>query len=242
MQPATGSSRPRLELLGHRSLATTARYTQIDRERLRGVGRFSRRTQRDAPAPGCRGICRARTRVSRAGMAAPRGRPTRLRPCGRSCGSFSWGKGILKKGRWRPFLPCIITALLEASPALETLGLQIRLTNGTAQMFTGRIHNEMLSAFIAERVPVSSGAGELTQAALEVLSCIAFKQPISQGEIDQIFGDTDKRHLVSVLRQLELVEEFAGLDGRLRFATTGKFLDRFGLASLEDLKVKFERV
>ena len=76
----------------------------------------------------------------------------------------------------------------------------------------------------------SSGAGELTQAALEVLSCIAFKQPVSQGEIDQIFGDTDKRYLVSVLRQLELVEEFAGLDGRLHFATTGKFLDRFDIA------------
>jgi chromosome segregation and condensation protein ScpB len=129
----------------------------------------------------------------------------------------------------------LITALLEASPGLEALGLQIRLTNGTAQMFTGRIQNEMLSAFIAERVPASSGAGELTQAALEVLSCIAFKQPVSQGEIDQIFGDTDKRHLVSVLRQLELVEEFAGPDGRLRFATTGKFLDRFGLSSIDDL-------
>ena len=129
----------------------------------------------------------------------------------------------------------LITALLEVSPALETLGLQIRLTNGTAQMFTGRIQNEMLSAFIAERVPACSGAGELTQAALEVLSCIAFKQPISQAEIDQIFGDTDKRHLVSVLRQLEMVEEFAGPDGRLRFATTGKFLNQFGFASLAEL-------
>jgi segregation and condensation protein B len=131
----------------------------------------------------------------------------------------------------------LITALLEASPALETLGLQIRLTNGTAQLFTGRIQNEMLSAFIAERVPASSGEGELTQAALEVLACIAFKQPISQGEIDQIFGDTDKRYLVSVVRQLELVEEFAGADGRLRFATTGRFLDRFGLTSLNELKL-----
>lgn len=130
----------------------------------------------------------------------------------------------------------LITAILEANPALEGLGLQIRLTNGTAQMFTGRIQNELLSAFIAERVPASSGAGELTQAALEVLSCIAFKQPISQGAIDQIFGDTDKRYHVSVLRQLELVEEFTGPDGRLRFATTGKFLARFGLDSLDELQ------
>lgn len=103
-------------------------------------------------------------------------------------------------------------------------------------MFTGRIQNEMLSAFIAERIPASSGAGELTQAALEVLSCIAFKQPVTQGEIDRIFGDTDTRHLVSVLRQMELVEEFAGPGGRLRFATTGKFLIQFGMDSLEQLE------
>ncbi len=123
----------------------------------------------------------------------------------------------------------LITAILEASPALEALGLQIRLTNGTAQIFTTRIQNEMLSAFIAEKLPPSSGAGELTDGALEVLSCIAFKQPISQAEIDQIFGDADKRHFVAVLRQMELVEEFAGPDGRLRFATTGNFLTKFGL-------------
>ncbi len=77
--------------------------------------------------------------------------------------------------------------------------------------------------------------GELSPAALEVLACIAFKQPISQGEIDQIFGNVDKRHLVSVLREMELVEEFAGADGRLRFASTGRFLERFGVGSVEQL-------
>ena len=77
-----------------------------------------------------------------------------------------------------------------------------------------------------------------TPAALEVLACIAFKQPISQGEIDQIFGNADKRHLVSVLRQMEMVEEFAGADGRLRFATTGRFLERFGLETLAELLSK----
>ena len=46
----------------------------------------------------------------------------------------------------------------------------------------------------------------MTQPILEVLSCIAFKQLISQAEIDQIFGDVDKRHLVAVLRQMELME------------------------------------
>jgi chromosome segregation and condensation protein ScpB len=37
------------------------------------------------------------------------------------------------------------------------------------------------------------------------------------------------------MRDLKLVEEFAGADGRLRFATTEAFLQRFGLASLRKL-------
>jgi segregation and condensation protein B len=74
----------------------------------------------------------------------------------------------------------------------------------------------------------------MTTATLEVLACIAFKQPISQAESDFLF-DTDKRGLVVKLRDLKLVEELAGSDGRLRFATTEAFLQRFGLASLQEL-------
>jgi hypothetical protein len=51
---------------------------------------------------------------------------------------------------------------------------------------------------------------------------------------DRLF-ETDKRHLVVTLRDLQLVEEFAGAAGRLRFATTETFLQSFGLASLQEL-------
>ena len=67
----------------------------------------------------------------------------------------------------------------------------------------------------------------------EVLACIAFKQPISQAELDRLF-DVDKRGLVVKLRD-KLVEEFAGADGRLCFVTTQAFLQRFGLVSLQEL-------
>ena len=42
---------------------------------------------------------------------------------------------------------------------------------------------------------------------------IAFRQPISQAEIDRLF-DADKRGLVMKLRDLKLMAEFAGSDGR----------------------------
>ena len=80
----------------------------------------------------------------------------------------------------------------------------------------------------------AAGISGLTTSVLEVLACIAFRQPISQAEIDHLF-DADKRGFVVTLRDLKLVEEFAGADGRLRFATTEPFLQRLGLASLQEL-------
>ena len=87
-----------------------------------------------------------------------------------------------------------------------------------------------MAAYLSEHNG-ANGNSVLTTATLKVLACIAFKQPISQAEFDRLF-DVDKRGLVVKLRDLKLVEEFAGPDGRLRFATTEAFLQRFGLASL----------
>ena len=129
----------------------------------------------------------------------------------------------------------LVKALFESSSTLDAVGLQIRLINGTAQLVTTRIENARLREFISEH-STREGAGQLSQAALEVVACIAFKQPISQAEIDLLFGDVDKRHVVNVLRESGLVEEFVGEGGRLQFVTTGKFLQRFGLQSLDELR------
>jgi hypothetical protein len=61
--------------------------------------------------------------------------------------------------------------------------------------------------------------------AAEALACIAFKQPISQAETATPFA-ADKRRLLVKLRDLKLVEEFAGSDRRLHSCSAS------GLASL----------
>jgi segregation and condensation protein B len=127
----------------------------------------------------------------------------------------------------------LVSALLEASPTLSSIGLQIRLVNGTAQLATTKVESGSLSAFLAER---SERTSTLSDPALEVLACVAFKQPVSQGEIDHLFGDVDKRHLVFVLLEAEMIESFASEDGRIRFATTGEFLRHFNLSSIDELK------
>jgi len=77
----------------------------------------------------------------------------------------------------------------------------------------------------------------LSRAALEVLSIIAFRQPVTRGEIDFLRGVQSDRAL-STLVDKGLVSEAGRRDtpGRPQlFRVTENFLLRFGLASLEEL-------
>jgi len=127
----------------------------------------------------------------------------------------------------------LIAALLECNQRLESVGLHLRIVNGIVSLLTTKIESSRLADYLRAQTG-ASGNPDLTTAALEVLACIAFKQPVSQAEIDRIFA-ADKRGLVVKLRDFGLVTDFAGDDGRLRFATTSVFLERFSLSSLEAL-------
>ena len=77
----------------------------------------------------------------------------------------------------------------------------------------------------------------LSGPALEVMSIVAYKQPIVKSEVDQIRG-VESGHLVRALMEKGLVC-FAGkseLPGKpMQYATTRKFLDIFGLRNLKEL-------
>ena len=77
----------------------------------------------------------------------------------------------------------------------------------------------------------------LTDVLLETLSIIAYKQPITRAEIENIRG-VKCDHAVNKLVEYELVCEVGRLDapGRpILFGTTEEFLRRFGVTSVEDL-------
>ena len=114
----------------------------------------------------------------------------------------------------------LITALLSCNRQLALVGLQLRIANGAVSLLTTEVNNNVLAHYWSEQHS-RNGISGLTTSALEVLACIALRQPISQAEIDR-FLDADKRGLVVKLRDLKLVEEFAGSDGRLRFAPTDR--------------------
>lgn len=77
----------------------------------------------------------------------------------------------------------------------------------------------------------------LSKAALETLSIIAFKQPITRAEIEQIRGVQADRVLQNLLDK-ELIKELGRKEvvGRpILYGTTELFLNCFGMGSLDDL-------
>lgn len=82
-----------------------------------------------------------------------------------------------------------------------------------------------------------SRSNRLSRAALETLAIIAYRQPVSRLEIEDLRGV----NAAGVLRTLqergliEVVDRAEGLGRPLLYGTTSRFLDHFGLRSLEDL-------
>jgi segregation and condensation protein B len=104
---------------------------------------------------------------------------------------------------------------------------------GGFQLVTTPEHAELLARLHKEKV-----ASKLSRAALETLSIIAFKQPVTRAEVDAIRGvsasDGVIRHLME--RNLVRIAGRAEAPGRpLLYGTTREFLAHFGLHAVTDL-------
>ena len=78
---------------------------------------------------------------------------------------------------------------------------------------------------------------KLSQVALETLAIIAYKQPITRSEVEQIRGVQSSGSIQKLVHK-QLIEEKGRVDGPGRailYGTTPYFFDYFGLKSLEDL-------
>ncbi|MBQ4164302.1 MAG: SMC-Scp complex subunit ScpB [Turicibacter sp.] len=111
-------------------------------------------------------------------------------------------------------------------------GIDIIEVAGVYKMTTKKDHAAYLKRLIQN--PNQRG---LSNAALEVLAIIAYRQPITRHEIENIRGASSD----NVLRKLltfSLIEEAGRLEGPGRpilFRTTDDFLDYFGIKTLEEL-------
>lgn len=111
-------------------------------------------------------------------------------------------------------------------------GLQIIELENRFQMCTRQEYYENLI-----RVAKAPKKQVLTDVALETLSIIAYKQPVTKPEIEKIRG-VKSDHAVNKLVEYNLVCEVGRLDAPGRpalFATTEEFLRRFGIGSTDNL-------
>jgi segregation and condensation protein B len=111
-------------------------------------------------------------------------------------------------------------------------GVEIRQVGDGYRMFTADTARHAVERFVT-----AGRAGRLTQAALETLAVIAYKQPITRSQIGEIRGvnvDAAVRNLVSRGLVAEAGRDATGGQGIL-YVTTTVFLERLGIRSLDEL-------
>lgn len=122
----------------------------------------------------------------------------------------------------------------EALSAHLTLehGLRLQKIKNQYQLVTAPEHAEMIEKFLGLEV-----TSRLTQAALEVLAIVAYKQPTTRPEIDSIRGVNSDGVVKSLLAK-GLIEELGRSEaiGRpILYGVTNEFFQHFGLESLDQL-------
>ncbi|MBY6035639.1 SMC-Scp complex subunit ScpB [Fictibacillus nanhaiensis] len=111
-------------------------------------------------------------------------------------------------------------------------GMTIVEYAGSLQFVTKQEH-----AVFYERLVETPGHSTLSQAALETLAIIAYKQPITRSEIEDVRGVKTEKPL-QTLSAKGLVKEVGRAEGTGRailYGTTKIFLDHFGLQSIKEL-------
>lgn len=121
---------------------------------------------------------------------------------------------------------------LKKSYGASDRGMSIVEYAGSLQFVTKPEH-----AVFYERLVETPGHSTLSQAALETLAIIAYKQPITRSEIEEVRGVKTEKPL-QTLSAKGLVKEVGRAEGTGRailYGTTKAFLEHFGLQSIKEL-------
>lgn len=126
----------------------------------------------------------------------------------------------------------IIEGLFAEYNKDKSRGIQLIELAGTYQLVTKKEHAPYLKKLVE-----SPNVNSLSQAALETLAIVAYKQPITRVDIEEIRGVKTERPL-STLASKGLVKAVGRAEGTGRailYGTTKEFLDYFGLKDISEL-------
>lgn len=134
--------------------------------------------------------------------------------------------------------------LTEATQVLNTLqaeyqaansgagrGFELREVGGGWRLFVNQDHDWAVRQLVADQSPA-----RLSQAALETLAVIAYKQPISRGQVSSIRGVSVDGVVRTLLSRGLISELFTDSEtGAVMFGTTEDLLQQLGINSLAEL-------
>jgi segregation and condensation protein B len=110
-------------------------------------------------------------------------------------------------------------------------GFELREAGGGWRIYSAPAYAEVVGRFVLD-----GQQARLTQAALETLAVIAYRQPVSRGQVSAVRG-VNVDSVVRTLTTRGLVAELGvePASGAVLYGTTGYFLERMGLTSLDEL-------
>lgn len=126
----------------------------------------------------------------------------------------------------------LITEMIDEYNKNNTRGLVIMQFGDTYQLTTKRENYEFIQGLLQ-----TTTSRNLSNASLETLSIIAYKQPVTKVEIEIIRG-VKSSHVIKSLLDKKLIKEVGKLDKPGKpslYATTSEFLKHFGLKTIEEL-------
>ncbi len=120
---------------------------------------------------------------------------------------------------------------MESEYARDARGFCLRSVGGGRRFYSRSEYAEVVEKFL-----VGGQQAKLTQAALETLAVIAYRQPVTRARVSAVRGVTVDSTVRTLITR-GLVEELdrVGESGAMQLVTTPYFLERLGLRSLEEL-------
>ena len=123
-------------------------------------------------------------------------------------------------------------ALTELAEDYEGRGIEVREVGSGFRIQVRADYSPWISRLWAERPP------RYSRALMETLALIAYRQPITRGEIEEVRGVSVSTNIIKTMLEREWVRVVGQRDvpGKPSlYATTKEFLDYFGLKSLAEL-------
>ena len=122
--------------------------------------------------------------------------------------------------------------LMQLDGELQTRGLRLQRHSGRVQLTTAPELAEKVEFFLG-----LEATSRLSRAALETLAIVAYRQPVTRPQIEEVRGVSSDGVMKSLLGK-GLVQEVGRTEGPGRpilYSTAPDFLQHFGLNSLMDL-------